>query len=427
MWGSLLLVGSLALGQAGDEVAELKPTVRKLVVALDAPEKSTRDEAERTLLEMGPDVLDLLPEVAGSTPAEVALRLTRIRNGLEKIRGEQAVRGSSVSLQGRHKLSEVLAAIEKQTGNKLVDYRHKFKQKAEDVTLTVDFDNTPFWQALEQVLRDAKLAVYATPDREELPRGMALVMGDKDAPTAVGRVVHAGAFQFEITQTTARRDFRRKQADSLQIAIETRWEPRLAPIMLLQPLEAFHVFDDQGRPLGQVNPTSVIEMNIDPNMQSADISIRLNLPSRDVRRLASIKGRLDALVPGRTETFEFANLGQEKGVEQRRGGVVVTLDQVAKNNELHEVHISVEFEEAAGAFESHRTWIYDNPAFLLNAKGEKIESVGLDVTKQEENGVGMSYLFAIDADLAEHTFVYRTPSAIVSLPIEFELKDIELP
>jgi hypothetical protein len=37
-----------------------------------------------------------------------------------------------------------------------------------------------------------------------------------------------------------------------------------------------------------------------------------------------------------------------------------------------------------------------------------------------------AYLFDVPS-LKEMTFVYKTPAAILTLPVEYELKDIELP
>jgi hypothetical protein len=44
------------------------------------------------------------------------------------------------------------------------------------------------------------------------------------------------------------------------------------------------------------------------------------------------------------------------------------------------------------------------------------------------NEVGLSYKFDLEgATPAGHKFVYRTPAAVIKIPVEFELKNIELP
>jgi hypothetical protein len=87
----------------------------------------------------------------------------------------------------------------------------------------------------------------------------------------------------------------------------------------------------------------------------------------------------------------------------------------------------VRFDEAANALESHRGWIYNNQAFLLDADGNKVEHAGFETTRQTLNEVGLAFKFPLDKDLAQYRFVYQSPAAIVQMPVEFELKDIALP
>ena len=46
--------------------------------------------------------------------------------------------------------------------------------------------------------------------------------------------------------------------------------------------------------------------------QATDLQIPLTLPERSVKRIASLQGKLRALVPGREETFEFEQLDKAK-------------------------------------------------------------------------------------------------------------------
>jgi hypothetical protein len=63
----------------------------------------------------------------------------------------------------------------------------------------------------------------------------------------------------------------------------------------------------------------------------------------------------------------------------------------------------------------------------LSPDGEQIPYAGLEATRQEENEVGIAYLFDLPKGPAGHTFVYKTPAGIIRKPVEFELKEIELP
>jgi hypothetical protein len=107
--------------------------------------------------------------------------------------------------------------------------------------------------------------------------------------------------------------------------------------------------------------------------------------------------------------------------------VSVVVDQVRKNNEVWEVRMRVVFDKAAGALESHLGWIFNNEAYLENPAGEQVQYATLETTRQTENEVGVAYLFDVPEGLKGHTFVYKTPVAIVNMPVEYELKDLELP
>ena len=135
---------------------------------------------------------------------------------------------------------------------------------------------------------------------------------------------------------------------------------------------------------------------------------------------------MSAMIPGRRETFKFTNLEGSRGVQQKRAGVTVTFERLRKNLQLYEVRMRVQFEEAANALESHRGWIYNNPAYLLDASGKKIMPATFETTRQEFDEVGMAYLFDLE-NPQRHAFVYETPAAILRMPVEFSIEEIALP
>jgi hypothetical protein len=133
------------------------------------------------------------------------------------------------------------------------------------------------------------------------------------------------------------------------------------------------------------------------------------------------------LVPGRHATFKFDNVTKADGKSQRLGGVQVTLDNVRKNGAVWEVHMRFALDEANGALQSHRNWVFQNLSYLIDKDGKRIENAGFETTRQSPNEVGVAYLFDMPDGLEGLSWVYETPAAIVDLPVEYELKDIELP
>jgi hypothetical protein len=151
------------------------------------------------------------------------------------------------------------------------------------------------------------------------------------------------------------------------------------------------------------------------------------LPDRDVKKIATLHGKLHALVPGRHVKFQFDDPTKAAGKTQRLGGVQVTLDEVRKNGAVWEVHMRFALDEANGALQSHRGWVFQNLSYLVGKDGKPIENAGFETTRQTPNEVGMAYLFDVPDGIDGLSWVYETPAAIVDLPVEYELKDIELP
>jgi hypothetical protein len=414
--------------------ADLAAQVRKLVRELGASEKARRDAAEQKLLELGAKVLDLLPETNDKTPAEVTQRLNRVRSKLEKTQAEGAVENTTITLAGDDiPLSRVLEEFEKQTGNKLQDTREEFRnddddEKASEPTFKLAFDKTPFWPALDEVLDQAQLTTY--PYRTE-EGGLGLIARASSQLNRRDQAAYVGSFRVQATQFFARRDLRDPEGKLLQLTLEAAWEPRMQPIVVMQPFDAITAIDENGQPLA--TSVGVSQLEVAPESSdgtNVELPIQFQLPARTVNRIASLKGKLVAVMPGRIETFRFTNLEKAKKLELRKASVTVTVDEVRKNGAIWEVRVRVRFDKASGALESHRgDWVTNNPVHMEGPDKEEIGHAGYHTpnTANAENEVSVVYLFDLPEGPKGYTFVYRTATAIVSVPIEYELKDLELP
>jgi hypothetical protein len=421
----LLLLTSLLAGQVEKPAGEeLKSDVRRLVRQLDATELARREAAEAELLKRGPSILDLLPQPNDRQSAEVRQRLDRIRQKLQQQAADAATQSSTITLKAdAMRLSKVLAALQRQSGNTIVDARERSGQPAADPKLKLNFVKTPFWPALDQVLDQTGLTIY--------PFGEKPAVEIVPSPTgrsaaAKGRVAYSGPFRFEPVGIEARRDLRQNEG-TLILNVETAWEPRLRLIGLMQRMADVKAVDERGNPLPVADADAQLDISISGDAPAAKIELPLRLPSRDVRRIASFKGRLQAMIPGRIETFRFDKLTTAKNVEKRIVGVTVTLEQASKNNDVWEIRVLVHFDNAGDALASHRTWIFSNDAHLETAGGKSIAYDSFETTAQEKNEVGVAYLFNTDQPLDKLTFVYKTPGTIVSSGFDYELRNIELP
>jgi hypothetical protein len=435
---ALVLWTGLALGQvaesppaptdAAKDAEQLKAKVAALVRQLDQDEAAKRDAAEKELIALGPDVGPLLPAITGRTPAEFRIRLARIRNALTKIEIEAATRPSQVTLSGEMPVTKAFAEITRQTGNKLVDYRGRFNQELSDPRIKVELDKVPFWQALDTVLDAAKLALYNF-DEEQ---GALAYTAQGDGGPRLGRASYSGLFRLEPARIEATRDLKMSMMHGVKLTAEALWEPRVRPIVLEVPLGQVAAKDESGNDIGIDQTEGTLEVPVEGTNAAVEIEFPLTAPPRSVKTVASIKGQLTAVVLGKVETFEFADIDKidkAKSAEQERGGVTVVVESCRKNGDIYDVGMRVRFDRAANALESHRGWIYNNECFMLDAKGTRIENAGLEATLLANNEVGLSYKFDIGENAMPkgYKFVYRTPAAIIKIPVDFELKGIDLP
>jgi hypothetical protein len=410
---------------ASDEAlaAKVKVLVGKQGLGHDALAK--REAAEKELIALGPDVLPLLPTVTSRTPAEDKIRLQRVRAALVKGEIEAAMRPSVVTLAGEMSVSEALAKITQQTGNKLVDYRERFNQEGADPKITLALEKVPFWQALDTVLDAAKLTVY---NYDEEKGALAFTSRGDNAVPRVGRGSYSGLFRLEPAKIEATRDLKNSQAHALKLTVDAVWEPRVRPIVLEVPLAGVSAKDESDKEIGIDRSEGTLEVPIEGNGAGVEIEFPLQAPARSVKTLASLKGKVTAVVLGKIESFEFTDIDKAKSAELERGGVTVVVENCRKNGDIYDVSMRVRFDRAANALESHRGWIYDNECYMADAKGKRIENAGLEATLLDVNEVGVSYKFNLEGGTpASYKFVYKTPAAIIRVPVEFEIKAIDLP
>jgi hypothetical protein len=320
-------------------------------------------------------------------------------------------------------LADVFKEFEKQTGNKLIDNRDEQEGGSGNTKITIELKDEPFWSAMDQILDQAKLSVYSYGGEEALS---IVARGNDDRPRK-GRAVYQGPFRMEVLEVQSQRSVRQPNQKSLKLQLEFAWEPRLRPIALSQPAADVTATGDDDEELSVSQPESMQDVEVPTGTQAAEIVLPFELPSRNVKKIATLKGKLHALVPGRHAKFQFEDLAKAAGKNKRLGGVQVTLDDVRKNGAVWEIHMRFALDEATGALQSHRGWVFQNLSYLVAKDGSRIENAGFETTRQTPNEVGMAYLFDVADGIEGLSWVYETPAAIVDLPVEYELKDIELP
>ncbi|MCA9226432.1 MAG: hypothetical protein KDA47_12500 [Planctomycetales bacterium] len=419
MTGSILLMALSLVAQAEPAAqSDLAPQVRRLVRQLDDPSLANREAAEQALIDLGPEVIGLLPQVTRQTSAEVKERLGRVSRALETKAAKAASEPTRVTLSGEMTLAEAMRELEKQTGNKAEGFEKR------SMKVTTDFDNVTYWEALDQLLDQAGMSIN---QYGGINNTLTLAARPEEQRDRYRSDAYAGLFRVEATRVEAVRDLRNPNVTGMRVHLETMWEPRMTPISISQPLKQVTATGDDGDELGVSNQQGEMSAAARADIASVEFDLPLPLPDRSVKEIASLKGTLTALVPGRVEAFEFTDLAEADNVEQRKAGVTVVLERMRRNNDVYEVRVRVRFDEANNALESHRGWVYNNEAYVLDADGNKVENAGLQAYQQSQNEVGVAYLFVLEGGPKGCKFVYHTPALIVRMEVPYELKSIPLP
>ncbi len=403
--------------------ADLSQDVARWVQQLQSTEKGDRDAAEAELVKLGSPVLGLLPQVTVDTSEEMRARLNRIRKQLQRAAAEAAVQGSRVTLEGEMRLSDALARLEKQTENRLIDFRGQFNQPRLDPKINVAFEQVAYWTALENIFEQAGLQLYAYTNE---PNTLGFI-ARSDKLTVAAQAAATELFRMQVIRLQAIRDLRDDDNQGLVVTMEVTWEPRLTPITIKQPLEELRATGDDGSEIKTMQGRGITEMSVQTGISSVELELPFALPERKIQRISSLKGTLTAMVPGGKMKLEFHDLANAREVTQGESGINVVLLQTRKNRALYELRVLLRIGGSDEQLRSQRGWVYSNEAYLLDKDGRRVEYAGLESFRETLTEVGLSYKFDVPGGLDGYRFVYESPAAVMTVPVEYEIKDIVLP
>lgn len=425
----LLLVAVVVLASVLTAVAqEDSPSpaqIGRLVRQLDSDDLTERLAAEAALLRLGPSILPMLPTPDQAPNPQVARSLTDVRRKLQQQATAAFTSASKVTLQGEDMpLAAVLKALGEQTNSELIDLRPRFGQVVTEPTLNVNFQDTPYWEALDTVLADAALEIY--PFAGEGQFGLLNRAPNRRAMSDVAST--QGPFRLVPERLLLEQQLTLEGGASCTLDLRTFWEPRLKPVVLFLDPKSVQAVDDTGKKLAMTSAGGELEIPVDVIEPTVPFGISLEAPSRDARQLKSVSGQLRAVVPGMPHTFTFDNIAQQGGKAQSQGNVEVVIDSVREAVEgIWEIRVRVRFDEDETGVDSYRNWVLQNPFHLRDAEGREVAKAGIETTLRTEREFGTAYFFSADEGIAGHRFEYTTPVAVIVQDIKFELKDLPLP
>lgn len=420
-----------ACGQ--EEEMKIVDDINELQEKLAAPNIAAQDEAEAELIKMGSVVLDHLESPNENFTTAKNERLVRIRNKLEEQALRENTTASSVTITGKTTMAEALKMIRRQTGNKIA-----IREGLDDIygatELELELDKAPFWIAVDKVLHAGEFSIdpyggepgtlTVIPNQEHPAHGGNLD-GVKNKIFDVPRDA-AGLFDVSVSNVSCYSNFENPATSYTNMNLRIRWEPRIRPISIDLPCEKMKLIDEFDGPISVSNAEAVLSGMVQPEVSELEFSVPLQLIERDIAEIKSFECQIDAVLPGRTETFRFDKLGEiEESESISKSGVIVTYEGFTQNEDLYGVNVTFGFEEGAGEVDSHLSWIYDNEVYLENSAGEIFPDFGQNTRRQDESGLTIQYLF--DFDPSDYTLVYKSPAAIARIPVTVVVKKIPLP
>lgn len=426
---------------APDELSdmELIERVAFLQRELEAPEVTKRDAAEQELMQHGIRVLDYLEPTTAKTPTDAVQRTNRVRQALEKIAVASVTKASLVTLQGTMTVKQALERIRKQTKND-VAMPDGTPDLFGDREIKLNVESANFWEALADVMKQGELVIdpYAglpgqlrlTPTNQARiaaanPEAVDPGGNPKEKPVSPPNSV-SGIFDTVVTRITASRNLANPALNFCNISLRVRWEPRVSPISLDLPVDSIKAIDEFNNPIAITNQDAVLSGTVLPEVPELEFSIPIALVDRQIEVIESLEATIDAVIPGRVETFRFKNIGNvAAGSSQTKAGAVVTFGGMSKNEDLFGITVGLSFDEGHSALESYRSWVRNNQLYLEDAQGQRIDFIADDLVGQTENEVTIRYYF--ENDPKKTTLFYKTPAAIVKIPVKVSLKKIPLP
>ncbi len=413
-----LIAASLAHAQTTD--AALKDRVSQLVERLGSSKEETAKSAEDALLKLGPRVLPLLPEKLEAKAA--AERLKKVRDALHEASEQLNLDASKVTLKAKGmRLSEVIQKLQAQSGNGITDLRESEGAEANNPALDLEFTDLPFMEALDRVCKQAEV----TPNFFTGDGTIGLLAGKLPEKALV---VYTGPFRVSFKQIAISRDLQAGMSTA-NAQIEVAWEPRLRPMLLKLDADELKIKDDLGKEIEADVKDESTDVVLRPENPVAEMNLNLNAPDRAAKALASVKVKAEVTVPAGLKTFRFPTLAVKAPTTLKQGEIGVTLESAEVDEQVWKVNVALAYPEGGAAFESYRQGLFNNRLWLQRADGSKFEhNGGFSNTSSDQGKLGFEYLF-VDAPgkPADYGLAYETPSKVLTIPLEFEFKDVPLP
>jgi hypothetical protein len=436
MRGIIAAVGICAFGVTSVH-AEDKPkpapaaeSIAKLVENLNSRDFKAREAAGKALEARGVDALPgLRSALQATTSTEVRTRLQSIVQNLERV---QILSPRRVTLKMTDKpVSEVVREIGRQCG-----YSMQY-QGAANRTVTVDFENSTFWEAADYVCNRAGVVMY------ENDQGLVFYQNEGTWPYACYQgpfKVVANNFSYNKTMNFGpiQRNPLHNQlrTETLTFSFTLNTEPKL-PLMGVGLPKLLEAVDDLGNSMLEKSNIHEVGYSSAYALNNAGyrtfrygMSVNLQWPDKDARMVKRLRCSVPLTLLGEQKPdVTVDDVLMAKGRKISSNTVELQIDDVKEHAKM-QYHIKMSVRNTAPGAAQDYSWTNSvhQRIELFDAKGTKYLAQGFNWENSSPNHVQATFMFASPGGTVgpPQRLVYNH-WGLMQHQIEFEFKDLPLP
>ena len=414
--------------------------VERMIADLGADDWRAREQAGRDLAAKGEKALPYMRRTLLATAnPEVQRRLAVL---VKRMDHDRLVAPKRVTLSAKNRTAkQVIDDIATQTGYKL----ETSDQTA--ATYSFEFDNTPFWQALDAVADAAGFAVYSEYQDDTVR------LYNQNTTTPL--VAYAGPFRFLATQINSSRNVQlsgvsrqggQRASEYMNLSFSVQSEPK-NPMLGLSQAELVEATDDLGGsllpPKERGTSYSSNYYNRGTRSHTQSMSVNLSRGDRAATRIKSLKGKVrvellsgtapEVVVPDPLKVKKKTFAGRTTDLE------VTSVDEDANTKGVYSVSLTAKSRTPVDPNRGDNyAWANAIPQRLelLDDNGNRYFSYGLQQSNHVPGGLQMVMQFGPENRRTgmPGAVKFGPPARLVlnewltvTHEVTFEFKDIPLP
>ncbi|MDB4724347.1 hypothetical protein OAF71_01005 [bacterium] len=393
-----------------------RENVQRLIFQLDeASSFSARNAIVEKLKELGGNALPILERPPKGIRQQTGQILLKIRNDIEKRLSTEEVAATKVTLTGSYSPRSAIQSLETQSGNRFrfpTDFQSNLNSEFQ-------INNVDFWQALDIVLDRFQLTVPS------LTAGKTIPITARD-PANIKRIqaaTYCGIIRAEPQWIQSFVDLTNPKLRTDRLLIRFTWEPRLEPYEVWVNYRDFTAKASK-LPL-KIAKDNRLKINVVGGRNHIDLEVPFANLERSESTIDAVSGILNLEVPTGRNRFSF-DLATKSRPLQRKGDMLVAVSNIKRIQEHVDISMDFSITEAGESLSSHQGWMFRSLAYVVDNDGNKFKPTKTVTTQQDATSMGFTFSFPISKQLSGFKFFYETPSALRSVPVPFEIRDISL-